>query len=143
MNINFAVPASIKAGSWVIGAVEGGVLLPAALSADKASGGALTRALKFARFKGAPGQMVEVLAPAGVAASRLLLVGLGKPEALDEKGLETIGAQIAARLLGAGESTATLQIDVLQSRLRTHLEQSGSCSARASTLVHPACEQSA
>ena len=112
MNINFAVPASIKAGSWVIGAVEGGVLLPAALSADKASGGALTRALKFARFKGAPGQMVEVLAPAGVAASRLLLVGLGKPEALDEKGLETIGAQIAARLLGAGESTATLQIDV-------------------------------
>ena len=114
MNINFATPAAIAAGSWVVGAVEGtpgGVLLPAAVSADKASGGALTRALKFARFKGQPGQMVEVLAPAGIAASRLLLVGLGKPEALDEKALETIGAQVTARLLLAGETKASFEID--------------------------------
>lgn len=112
MDISFAAPASVKAGSWVVGAVEGGALLPAAHAADKASGGALTRALKFARFKGAPGQMVEVLAPAGLAVSRLLLVGLGKPEMLDEKGVETIGAQIVARLLSAGESSASLQMDV-------------------------------
>jgi len=111
MNITFAAPAAVAAGSWVIGAVEGGALLPAAVSADKASGGALTRALKFARFKGQPGQMVEVLAPAGISASRLLLVGLGKPEALDEKALETIGAQVAARLLTAGESRGTFEVD--------------------------------
>ena len=80
MNITFAAPAAVAAGSWVIGAVEGGALLPAAVSADKASGGALTRALKFARFKGQPGQMVEVLAPAGISASRLLLVGLASPK---------------------------------------------------------------
>src|ERR1700754_1677472 len=111
MNITFTAPASIKAGSWVIGAVDGGALLPAAVAADKASGGALSRALKFAKFKGAPGQMVEVLAPAGVAASRLLLLGLGKPESLDEKALETIGAQAAARLLAAGETRASFEID--------------------------------
>ncbi|HEX2761237.1 MAG TPA: M17 family peptidase N-terminal domain-containing protein, partial [Rhizomicrobium sp.] len=112
MDISFAAPASVRAGSWVVAGIEGGELLPAALQADKASGGALKRALKYARFKGQAGQMVEVLAPAGLAASRLLLVGLGKPESLDEKGLETIGAQIAARLLAAGESSASLQIDV-------------------------------
>ena len=111
MNVTFAAPASVAAGSWVVGAVEGGALLPAAAKADKASGGALSRALKFARFKGRPGQMVEVLAPAGLAVSRLLLVGLGKPEALDEKALETIGAQVAARLLAAGEARASLEID--------------------------------
>jgi len=111
MNVTFAAPATIAAGSWVVGAVEGGVLLPAAAKADKASGGALSRALEFARFKGRPGQLVEVLAPAGLAASRLLLVGLGKPEALDEKTLETIGAQVAARLLTAGETRASLEID--------------------------------
>jgi leucyl aminopeptidase len=111
MNINFAAPAAVTAGSWLIGAVEGGALLPAAVSADKASGGALTRALKFARFKGRPGQMVEVLAPSGMAASRLLLVGLGKPEALDEKALETIGAQVTARLLAVGETRASVEID--------------------------------
>src|SRR6202012_3184358 len=111
MNINFAAPAAVTAGSWVVGAVEGAALLPAAVSADKASGGALSRALKFARFKGQAGQMVEVLAPAGLQVSRLLLVGLGKPESLDEKALETIGAQVTARLLAAGETRASLQID--------------------------------
>ena len=112
MNITFAAPTAIAAGSWVVGAVEGGVLLPAAVSADKASGGALSRALKFARFKGNAGQMVEVLAPAGVSASRLLLVGLGKPESLDEKALEIIGAQVTARLLAAGEARASFEIDL-------------------------------
>ena len=111
MNITFAAPASVTAGSWVVGGLEGGALLPAAISADKASGGALSRALKFARFKGQPGQMVEVLAPAGLGVSRLLLVGLGKPEALDEKALEVIGAQVTARLLSGGESKASFQIE--------------------------------
>src|SRR6185312_10074261 len=63
-------------------------------------------------FTGKSGQMVEVLAPAGVTVSRLLLVGLGKPGSLDEKGLETLGAQIAGRLHAAGESQAILDIDV-------------------------------
>src|SRR4051812_33575975 len=117
MQISFVAPADVTAksgtkegstGAEVVGAVEGGVLLPAAARLDKASGGALARALKVSRFTGKAGQMVEVLAPPGMASSRLLLVGLGKPESLDEKGLETLGAQIAGRLYGAGESSATL-----------------------------------
>jgi len=73
---------------------------------------ALTRGLKFSRFTGKPGQMLEVLAPSGIKASRLLLVGLGKAEALDEKSLETLGAQIVGRLYTAGESAANIEIDV-------------------------------
>jgi leucyl aminopeptidase len=56
--------------------------------------------------------MVDVLAPAGLTASRLLLVGLGKPEELDEKGLETLGAQILGRLQAGGDTTASIEIDV-------------------------------
>jgi leucyl aminopeptidase len=119
MQISFVAPADVTAksggkdgGAWVVGAIDGGTLLPAATRVDKASGGALTRALKFSRFTGKAGQMLEVLAPADVPASRLLLAGLGKAESLDEKGLETLGAQIAGRLNGAGESTASLEIDV-------------------------------
>jgi leucyl aminopeptidase len=92
--------------------VEGSALLPGAVRLDKASGGALTRGLKFSRFTGKSGQMLEVLAPSGVKASRLLLVGLGKAEALDEKSLETLGAQIVGRLYTAGESTANIEIDL-------------------------------
>jgi len=121
MQISFVAPPDVtaksgtkegSAGAVVVGAVEGGAFLPAAARLDKASGGALARALKVSRFTGKTGQMVEVLAPAGIAASRLLLVGLGKPESLDEKGLETLGAQIAGRLYGAGESQAAVEIDV-------------------------------
>jgi len=119
MQISFVAPADVttksgtkEGGAQVVGAIEGAALLPAAVRLDRASGGALTRALKVSRFTGKPGQMVEVLAPSGMRASRLLLVGLGKPESLDEKGLETLGAQIAGRLYGAGESQASIEIDV-------------------------------
>jgi leucyl aminopeptidase len=112
MQISFVSPGIVTAGAWVVGATDGNVLLPAAVRADKASGGALTRALKSSRFSGKPGQILEVLSPSGTKATRLLLVGLGKPEALDEKGLETIGAQIVARLYQSSETAATLEIDV-------------------------------
>ena len=112
MQISFVAPSNIAAGAWVVGAADGSALLPAAVRADKASGGALTRALKISRFTGKAGQMLEVLAPAGMAVSRLLLVGLGKPESVDEKGLEILGAQIVARLYAGGERAASLEIDV-------------------------------
>jgi len=116
MQISFAAPApAIEAGSWVVAASEGRALTPAAIKADKASGGALTRALKFARFTGKSGEMLEVLAPERLGASRILLVGLGKPASLDLKGLEVIGAQILARLESAGEKSATLEIEVPKS----------------------------
>jgi leucyl aminopeptidase len=116
MQISFVAPSDVTArgegGAWVVGAVEGSMLLPAAVRLDKASGGALTRGLKFSRFTGKSGQMLEVLAPSGVKVSRLLLVGLGKAEALDEKSLETLGAQIVGRLYTAGESAARIEIDI-------------------------------
>jgi len=114
MQISFVAPsnAASREGAWVVGAVEGATLLPGAQAADKASGGALTRALKYSRFTGKSGQMLEVLAPAGLKASRLLLVGLGKADAADEKGLETLGAQIVGRLYTSGETAANIEIDV-------------------------------
>jgi leucyl aminopeptidase len=115
MQISFVGSADVTAktaGAWVVAAAEKAALLPAAIRLDKACGGALTRALKFSRFTGKSGQFLEVLAPAGIAASRLLLVGLGKPEALDEKGLETLGAQIVGRLYASGEIAASIEIDV-------------------------------
>jgi len=112
MQISFVESSSAGDGAWIVGALEGRTLLPAAMGADKTSGGTLARALKISRFTGKAGQMLEVLAPAGLKASRLLLVGLGKAESLDEKGLETLGAQIAGRLYTSGETAAKIEIDL-------------------------------
>src|ERR1700689_428121 len=117
MQISFAASGPrVQAGSWVVAAAEGApptqpVLTGAAVRADKASGGALSRGLKVSRFTGKSGQVLEVLAPPRVAASGILLVGLGKPDMLDEKGLETIGAQIVARLQTAGDRSAVFDIE--------------------------------
>src|ERR1700722_17598302 len=112
MQIVFAAPKPVvSTGSWVVAAWEGGALTPAAVKADKASGGALGRGLKFSRFTGKSGQILEVLAPSGLSLSRILLVGLGKPEALHEKELEVIGAQIVAKLQSLGETAATFEIE--------------------------------
>ena len=115
MQISFTSPSvvtvPVSGGAWVVGAA-GTALLPAAVAADKASGGAIGRAMKISTFAGKSGQMLEVLAPAVLKASRILLVGLGEPDKLDEKGLETLGAQIVGRLFTSGETAATLEIDV-------------------------------
>src|SRR5476649_2445925 len=113
MQISFVAPdSSLRGGAWVVAASEGGAFLASAVRLDKAAGGALTRALKFSRFTGKSGQMLEVLAPAGMRASRLLLVGLGNADSVDEKGLDTLAAQIVGRLYTAGERAASIEIDV-------------------------------
>jgi leucyl aminopeptidase len=117
MQISFAASGPrVQAGSWVVAAAEGAaptqpVLTGAAIRADKASGGALSRGLKVSRFAGKSGQMLEVLAPPGLTVSRILLAGLGKPEALNEKGLENIGAEIVKKLHALGETAATFDIE--------------------------------
>jgi leucyl aminopeptidase len=116
MQISFAAPTSkVQSGSWVVAAWEGKALSPAAVKADKASAGALDRALKFSRFTGKSGEFLEIPSPEGLRASRLLLVGLGKPGDLNERSLEVIGAQIGARLDKAGETAATFEIEVPKS----------------------------
>jgi len=112
MQLSFAAPGAIGTGTLIVGAVEGGALLPAAAKADKAAGGAITRGLGFSRFKGKPGQTLEILAPSGVKASRIIVVGLGKPADFDAARAENVGASVFGRLNGAGESEATFDIDV-------------------------------
>jgi leucyl aminopeptidase len=111
MQFSFVAPSAVNSGVWVVGAVAGPVLLPAAERADKACGGAIRRALAVSRFSGKPGQVLEVLAPAGVKASRLIVVGLGKPEDFDANGAEAVAAAAIGRLKGTTETDVSLEID--------------------------------
>ena len=80
MQCTFAAASAVESGTLVVGASEGPLLLPAAAKADRVSRGAVERALKASRFTGKPGQLVDILAPAGLKLSRLIVLGLGKPE---------------------------------------------------------------
>src|ERR1700743_932675 len=72
---------------------EGGTLSPSAEALDVETGGAVSRALAAGRFKGAKGQALELVAPANLHASHLLLIGAGDKDAFDAAGAETAGGE--------------------------------------------------
>jgi leucyl aminopeptidase len=111
MDISFAAREPAGPGALVVGILEGGVLSDAAARTDRATGGAIKRALAVSRFKGQSGHILEVLAPAGVKASRIILAGLGKPDTFNGAVAERLAATILARLLTGGEQSLTFAID--------------------------------
>ena len=111
MDISFSAPAAIGSGALVVGVQDGGVLSEAAERADKATKGAIRRALSFSRFRGQGGQSLDLVAPAGVKASRIVLAGLGKPENFDAAAAERLAATTVGRLLGSGEEAITFAIN--------------------------------
>jgi leucyl aminopeptidase len=112
MNISFG-PRSLPAtGAVVVGILAEGALTPSAEDLDKATGGAVRRALDASgKFKGKASEILEILAPAGLENTRLLLVGLGEADSLKARELENIGGELVARLNSLGERSASVMLD--------------------------------
>jgi leucyl aminopeptidase len=114
MQFTFAATAAAEIGALVVGATEGPELLPAAAKCERTSRGAVGRALESSRFKGKAGQIVEILAPAGLKVTRLIVVGLGKAEEFDAPAAESAAAAALGRLKGAAETEATIDFSGLK-----------------------------
>jgi leucyl aminopeptidase len=113
MDIQFGELKLPKKGVVVVGVSEGGKLTPSAAALDKATRGVLTRAIASGRFKGRKDQIAEILAPARVALSRIVMVGLGKLEQLDESVAQALGGRVQAQL-ASSEREAAVMIDELK-----------------------------
>lgn len=79
-----------------------------AQAVDDATGGALGRACDAARADGAGGRIVDLLAPSGLAARRIIVLGLGQPEAMTALAAARAGAALAVHLETIAESEAAL-----------------------------------
>ena len=98
------------AGALALGILEGAPALSgAAASVDRASRGAIRTLLKRRDFTG---RFLEtaVLYPAGLRAGRLILVGLGRREALDASRVRRAMAQATRRARDLGAGTVTLAV---------------------------------
>jgi leucyl aminopeptidase len=111
MEIVFDRPRAIGEGALVVGALDGGKLTDAASAVDKATGGALSRAVATNRFRGQPGHSLELLVPASVKATRVILAGLGKAEDFNAASVERLAATVVGRLPVGGEETLTFAIE--------------------------------
>ena len=98
---------------------KGFVLTPPTEKLDQQTSGAIKRAANSSNFKGKFGEMVEILAPSGIKASRILLVGLGDREKFDGQQAEKVGGKIIVKLMYSGEKKLTVLAK--QMRQRVHL----------------------
>ena len=113
LDISFARSALPKSGPLVLLVGEDGTadLLPAL---DEATGGAISRAIAAAEFKGKPGTTCTILAP-GAGISRVVAVGIGDPAKLIQRTAEEAGGHAAAAL--TRESAATIAAAALSAEL--------------------------
>ena len=122
LSITYVSAPADPAAALVVLAGPDGALAAAAAAADAASNGGVQAAARAARFEGGVGDIVELLAPAGMATQRLLLVGTGPADKIDASVAERIGGAIAARLLISGETSASVDVtSVLTGELAAHL----------------------
>src|SRR5215216_6427045 len=113
MKIDFAEFALPSSGAVVVGAWEDRVLTAPARRLDEATGGAITRAVAAAhRFHGKKNELLPIIGPPELKVSRIVVAGLGKPEAVDERLLQDLGGNLVAHLNGAGETEAVFAIDL-------------------------------
>ncbi len=108
-------PERARTGCLVLGVLRdakqaGGVLSDAARSADRAARGALRAALAHGDLSARPGSTLLLRNVSGVAAERVLLVGMGEPAELNENAYRDAvrGAANALKELGAKDAVLCL-----------------------------------
>jgi leucyl aminopeptidase len=118
MNVTFApldTPASETSVLAVF--VHDDVPFSAEAAGLAAAGEAIERARKASRFTGAVGQTLDILAPPGVPAGRLLLVGAGAQAKLDAMTAELAAAHAFQAVKTSGLDTLVLRLDGLSADL--------------------------
>lgn len=108
--------AAIKTGCIAVGVFENKKLSQAARALDLK--GELSAAVKSGDISGKPGSTLLVRHVNGVAAERILLVGLGKEEAIAEKDFSAAVKAVASVFssLGASDAIVALPLDSVQER---------------------------
>ena len=113
MKISFAEFALPQSGAVVVGVWEERGLTEPARRLDEATGGAVSRAVgAAARFRGKKNELIPIIGPPELAVSRIVVAGLGKPDAVDERLLQDLGGNLVAHLNSAGETESVFAIDI-------------------------------
>jgi leucyl aminopeptidase len=98
-SLGTAAPETVDAACVLVGAYENGVLTSAAAQLDTAAGGMIKRQVESGDISGKAGSSTLLFAPVGVAAKRVLVVGLGSQKSFDAARFQKVNIE-AARALG-------------------------------------------
>ncbi|WP_394202903.1 leucyl aminopeptidase [Shewanella waksmanii] len=98
---------------------------------DKQSNNQISRALTRQQFTGEQDQVVDMLLPNGLAASRLLIIGVGDTTSLSAGNINKLGAQLTAKLR-QDKSPDANQVDIITAGI----DAAGSNATFAAELAH-------
>ena len=107
--ISFAKIAAPKKGTAVILAAKDGKLPPLASEIDPS--GVLAKALEVAKFKGKAKAVVDVVAPAGAAVDRILVVGVGEGDSIKETDWASFGGIVRGKTASDQHVSVLMECD--------------------------------
>ena len=113
MKIAFSEIATPVEGVVAVVVTEERTLGATGRGLDEQTGGALSRALAAGRFKGKQGTSTTIVAPHGLDVDAVILVGLGKPEKIDGRGLRALGGSVVRKMNAAGAKAGALAVDAV------------------------------
>ena len=114
MRLTFSRPDLGKPGALAVFATEKATLSPSAEKLDRQTGGAIKRAISASKFKGDKGQTLTLLAPQGVKASQIILIGLGKLDAIDDLAAQNAGGIVVREFSKLVEASASVVVDLIK-----------------------------
>ena len=116
MQVTFSAAALPKTGAVIIPVFEDGKKSESFTDLDKATDGALARAVKAAGFDGKKGKLLDIVTPAGIDNSRVVLIGAGASKDLGALDAEAIGGSAIANILANKETSAVFALKGLQAK---------------------------
>ncbi len=111
MNFAFSDISMPDSGTLAVPVFAENTLSPFAQEVNDIADGALVRAIDDSRFKGKKGDILVILAPQNMQASRVILFGLGEPEELKAADFENLGGKLLGKLNAAGAKEVTIVLD--------------------------------
>lgn len=114
-SLGTAAPATVDSACVLVGVYEQGVLTSAAAQLDSAAGGAIKRQVESGDISGKAGSTTVLFAPAGIAAQRVLVVGLGAQKSFDAARFQKVNIEATralARLPVANAVSCLTEVDV-------------------------------
>src|SRR4249920_2546059 len=111
LKLEFAPLATPAKGVLVLFCEDGLKFGSAALRAVKQTGDLVTRAAAADRFKGKNGSALDIVAPLGLEATRLVVVGVGKARDLKTRDFVKLGGAVMGRIPAAA-AEVTILVDL-------------------------------
>ena len=108
MKVSFGKLARPVSGAVAICVADGGKLGKTGQAVDRATGGALSAAMKAAKFNGESGKTIAVYAPPRSKLTRVVAAGLGKTKDITEQTVEEAGGAIYDALSNDPRTTIVL-----------------------------------